>query len=262
MTERTPASTPKADASKQQQNTELVKSGSSERKQDSHNAPENTENEENTENDGAPKEQSHTSEGTDKNEEQSSEKRPIVETDEEKEKEDETKDAEITKSETPVKKKFKGILEYDLSDMYPELSTLTLTQKRNWNFSDPEIIRAIWLETKTNALAKWKMKYSKIIKKKDPSIPVQVNHAMQLRNEYRQAQKEREREEILLEHEIGKDAPQFNELRLPTTITAQMRYRLNRDNPPVPECYIRHFAKYRKPPFLNKVVPGLKCKPK
>lgn len=256
MTEKTPASVPKADTSKQQQSTEH-----------SHDAPENTDKKKNTKNDGVPKEKSHTSEVANENEKQASEKGPaddeeVEEEEEEKEEEEENKDAEVTKSETPVKKKFKGLLEYDLSDMYPELSTLTQTQKRNWNFSDPELIRAIWLETKTNALAKWKMKYSKIIKKKDPSIPVQINHAMQLRKEYRQAQKEREKEQMLIEHEIGKDAPQFNELRLPTTITAQMRYRLNRDNPPVPESYIRHFAKYRKPPFLNKAVPGLKCKPK
>lgn len=155
------------------------------------------------------------------------------------------------------------VLEYDLTDMYPEMSLLIQNTKKEWNCHDPEVIRAIWLESKTNALMEWKYKNSKILKRKKPDLVLQMNHTVQLRHEYRERQNERLKEEKrrqALLH-VGREAPDFQEIKLPTNLAAELRYKFNRDNPPVPGYYLHHFERYKKPPFKVKVSSGTGCKP-
>ncbi len=177
-------------------------------------------------------------------------------------------EASVQKEKAREKRKrrpsVKRVLEYDLWDMYPEMSLLTQNTKKEWNYSDAEIIRALWLEAKTNALREWKYRNTRIALKKKPTITVQSNHAVQLRLEHREQIKERQKE--ILQRDtvmryVGRDAPDFKELQLPTTVTAQMRYKFHRDNPPVPQFYLHHFEKFRKPPFKTKVNPNPACKP-
>lgn len=154
-------------------------------------------------------------------------------------------------------------LEYDLADMYPEMSLLIQSTKKEWNCHDPEVIRAIWLESKTNALRTWKYKFSKILKRKKPDLILQMNHTVQLRLEFMERKKERDREEarrMAMLH-VGREAPDFQEIKLPTNLAAELRYKFNRDNPPVPRYYLHHFERYKKPPFKLKTSSGTGCKP-
>ncbi|XKL59844.1 hypothetical protein PGB90_000860 [Kerria lacca] len=177
--------------------------------------------------------------------------------DDDEDDEDEMDMDEETEESTDDKKprKVNKVMEYDISEMYPELSLLTEQTKKKWNYHDPDLIRALWLESKTNALAEWKVKHVKITFKKKPAIVVQLNQAMQVKQEYMERKKteeqERKRKDSIMT-DSGRRAPQFKQLKLPTTVTAQMRYKYNRDNPPVPEFYLRHFKKYKKPPFKTK----------
>jgi hypothetical protein len=153
--------------------------------------------------------------------------------------------------------KRKGPLEYDLEYMYPEIDLLCKSKRKDWNYNDPETIRAIWLEAKTHALADWKQKYVKIKRSKD--VKIHDNQANQLRNEFRKMKQEREQiEEASLV--IGRDAPVYHELTLPTTVTAQMRYKLNRDDPPIPDSFIFHYAKFKKPPFIRSTMTSERCR--
>lgn len=150
-----------------------------------------------------------------------------------------------------VKKKY-AALEYDLKYMYPEMNVLTEKNKNEWNYEDPKTIRALWLEAHTNALAEWKIKYAKIKRTRKPLIEVRDTASQYLRNEYRKNQrdKEKETEEKLLRIiERGHETPKFSEVKLPTNTTTDLRYRYNRNNPPIPLYYLVHFDKHKKPPF-------------
>ncbi|KAK7586126.1 hypothetical protein V9T40_004002 [Parthenolecanium corni] len=173
----------------------------------------------------------------------------------------------VVPKKEPVPEKSKSranlVLEYDLIDMYPEMSLLIQTTKKDWNCHDPEVIRAMWLESKTNALRAWKYKNTKILKRKKPDLTMQMNHTVQLRQEYRERMKERNKEEerrLAMLH-VGREAPDFQEIKLPTNLTAELRYKFNRDNPPVPRYYLHHFERYKKPPFKLKTSSGTGCQP-
>ncbi len=152
-----------------------------------------------------------------------------------------------------------NVLEYDLKDMYPEVDVLVVKKKKDWDFTDPNLIRAIWLEGRTNAVAEWKVRFGKIRKPGKPKIPVLMNNAAQLRLEFQKEKIEREKtksekESYLLT--LGKDAPEYTSTRVSTNTTAEMRYRYTRNEPPVPGYYINHFSKYKKPPFRIAGVVG------
>lgn len=143
-------------------------------------------------------------------------------------------------------------LSFDISGMYPEMNTLTDKKRSEWNYNDPETIRALWLETYTNALSEWKMKFTTIKKRKKPSFEVRETAAQILRTDYIKTKKQmailnRERYERTVAK--GGQPVKFQEVRLPTNVATEMRYKFSRNNPPVPKYYMEHFGTYRKPPF-------------
>lgn len=179
--------------------------------------------------------------------------------------EESLQDAEESRSTPkPKPKRPKGVLEYDLSEMYPEIDILIKTSRREWNYNDPDIIRAMWLESKTNVLQEWKVRNARIDKKKEPSVQVLLNHTAQLRLE-RQKQKEEQRKADFRKHHhmiaMGKLAPHFDTVKMATTTTVEMRYKFNRNNPPIPGYYINHYDRYKKPPFKTKIHVGRRCLP-
>lgn len=170
---------------------------------------------------------------------------------------EEPKSEEVKRKRTIINK----VMEYDIKDMYPEMSVLVNKKKKEWDYQDPDIIRALWLESKTHVLAEWKVRNAKI-KTGKPSLEVRDNVTYTLRQEHLQNQAELKKalEEREFETgEIGREAPHFDSMQLVTNLTTEMRYKYNRNNPPVPSHYVEHFEKYKKPPF--KLIPNtLSCK--
>ncbi|XP_065211249.1 nucleolin-like [Planococcus citri] len=151
------------------------------------------------------------------------------------------------------RKTVKPVMEYDVQDMYPEINILIQKKKREWDFQDPDIIRALWLETKTLALAEWKVRNAKI-KIDKPSLEARDNMTANLRLEFlkHKAELQQALEERNFEMtEASRDPPHFDAIQLATNLTTDMRYKYNRNNPPVPSHYIEHFEKFKKPPFKN-----------
>lgn len=146
----------------------------------------------------------------------------------------------------------KSLLEYDIEDMYPEMEVLTQKRRHEWNFLDERVIRAMWLETKTNVLAGWKERVAKGRRpKKPPAVEVRLNHAVELRFDYRQRQLEQQEEKQRHEERlrVGNERPNFGPVTMATNTTAVLRHQYNRNEPPVPSRYLRHYDKYRRPPF-------------
>ncbi|KAK7573327.1 hypothetical protein V9T40_010518 [Parthenolecanium corni] len=150
----------------------------------------------------------------------------------------------------------KSVLEYDIGDMYPEMEVLTEKKRHEWDYLDERVIRALWLETKTNVLADWKERAAKRggggrRSKRPPAVEVRLNHAAELRFDYRQRrleqrEAERRRDERL---RMGGARPHFGPVTMATNTTAVLRHQYNRNDPPVPSRYLRHYDKYRRPPF-------------
>ncbi len=180
---------------------------------------------------------------------------------EEEESEEETrKPAKKVANEKLVKR----VMEYDVKEMYPEISVLTEKKKREWDYQNAETIRALWLESKTNALAEWKVKYSTIKKARKPSIEVRDTTAQALRLEHLKNKAETEKaaeEKDLRMIEKGRESPKFDEVKLPTNTTVEMRYKYTRNNPPVPGYYLQHFEQRKKPPFKSNGIGSRSCKP-
>ncbi len=180
--------------------------------------------------------------------------------------EEEESEEEVEKPAKKVvnKKLVKRVMEYDLQDMYPEMSVLTEKKKREWDYQDPETIRALWLESKTNALAEWKVKYLTIKKARKPTIEVRDTTAHALRLEYFKNKAETDKaaeEKDLRMIERGRESPKFDEVKLPTNTTTDMRYKYTRNNPPVPGYYLQHFEQHKKPPFKINGIGSTGCKP-
>lgn len=158
----------------------------------------------------------------------------------------------------------KRVMEYDLSEMYPEMSVLTEKKKREWDYQDPETIRALWLESKTNVLYEWKVRYLHIKKNKKPQIDVRDTTAHTLRVEHLKNKEENAKnaeQKDLQMIERGRESPRFDEVKLPTNTTTDMRYKYTRNNPPVPRYYLEHFDKHKKPPFKIHGFGMAGCKP-
>ncbi len=156
----------------------------------------------------------------------------------------------------------KRAMEYDLKDMYPEVNILIERNRRKWDFRDPDIIRAIWVEAKTNALAEWKVRHAIVAKRKKPAMEVQYNTTTELRKKFLQDQRERERKEREQNKRIHRtELPEFDEVKLATNIATQIRYDYNRNNPPVPYYIVTHYHKYKRPPFTTFGLDKKGCKP-
>lgn len=151
-------------------------------------------------------------------------------------------------------------LEYDLRRMYPEMSLLTETAKSKWNYQDPSVIRAIWIESKTNALAEWKTRFSKIKYLARPRIEVRPTVATEARKRFRRLQDEKrfkgdaddkwaKAAAATADGWTARNAPEFQSVEIVSNATTDMRLKFNKNNPPVPRYYIEHFHRYKKPPF-------------
>lgn len=144
-------------------------------------------------------------------------------------------------------------LEYHLKDMYPELGLLTAAARREWDYGDPELIRALWLETRTNALDEWRIRNAKIKRRREPTIAVHGTKTTKLRLEHK-----RKKEGVHYEREKGLfssgwrpvyRSPKFLPVQVANNTTNELRINYKRNNPNVPHYYIEHFHKYKRPPF-------------
>lgn len=203
-----------------------------------------------------------TSENDEEVEEQDSAEEEKEYMDERENLEDESgiEEEELTPEEAtpqkPIKKKPKRlasrVLEYDIEEMYPEIELLVEKKKNEWNYQDPAIIRALWLESKTNVLADWKERNMKFNRKKKPTLEVRNTLAFTLRKDHLQ-EKAQKQEVSLLQIPVGNDPPVYRAVQLPTNLTMEVRYNFVRNNPPVPRWYVEHFHTYKKPPFITTI---------
>lgn len=156
----------------------------------------------------------------------------------------------------------KPVLEYDLKEMYPEMSMLTEKKRNDWDFQDPNLIRALWLESKTNVLREWKFKYGRVSHKTKPKIEVRGTVTTEARMEFRRKQ-EQEREQRIekevFELRLATQAPEFETVEIASNLTTDMRLKFNKNDPTVPRYYLEHFQKYKKPPFRTAIPVGRRC---
>jgi len=145
----------------------------------------------------------------------------------------------------------KRAMEYELAAMYPEVRLLVEQKRREWNYGDPDVIRALFLEAKTNALAEWKVGRAVVAKRKRPLIEVQETTASKLRRQHQAAQHEQRQSELRRDERMydRQQPPEFAEVKLATNATAQLRYNYTRNNPPVPGHFLAHYERFGKPPF-------------
>lgn len=146
---------------------------------------------------------------------------------------------------------YSSILDYDISGMFPDMKLILKKPRHTWNYDNPEVIRAIWLEQKTNVLAEWKIRHSKRQMTKKPKV--NQNRTTLLRMEYQEHKRDlmvalnKKRLELW---EIGREVPYFEECYLLTNSTSYMRYHYNRNIPPVPAHIAEYYLKHKRPPFL------------
>lgn len=160
---------------------------------------------------------------------------------------DDTSSSEMPGLEKPGKMVSRA-LEYDLQDMYPEVTLLFEDKQSAWNCQDPAIIRAMWLESKTNILREWKFRNGKIKSKEKPKLEVKPTVTVTLRKQHLEEQaKMKDWKEMYIPP--GNDPPHYKQLQLPTNVTTEVRYNFTRNNPPVPSSYVLHYEKYKRPPF-------------
>lgn len=148
-------------------------------------------------------------------------------------------------------------MEFSLGEMFPDMSLLIRKKKKDWNFNDPDLIRALYVESETNLLSKWKARNAII--KSLPKYTYKNNRLSRLRIEHLHLKKEKERRENerleeLLKLERG--MPEFPVVQTLTNITTELRHTFCRNHPSVPRHVIEHYRRHRKPPF--KFVHGSK----
>lgn len=176
-------------------------------------------------------------------------------------------DTELQRALAKFRKKSSGlqvrpVMEYELKDMYPEMSLLTDNKKRDWNFQDPSLIRALWLESKTNVLREWKFKNGKVSHKTKPKIEVRGTTTTEARMDYRRKQEQKQQQQIekeVYELMLARDAPDFEPVEIATNLTTDLRLKFNKNDPSVPRFYLEHFQKYKKPPFRTAIPVGKRC---
>lgn len=153
-------------------------------------------------------------------------------------------------------------LEYELRHMYPEMRPLTEGRRRDWDFRDPNLIRALWLESKTQALAEWKCRHGRVAAARRPKIEVRGTHTTEARLEFRRQQQRRREQRIEQEVwalRVAGQAPTFEAVEIASNATTDMRLQFKRNDPPVPRYYIEHFHRYKKPPFRKAIPVGRRC---
>lgn len=152
-------------------------------------------------------------------------------------------------------------MEYNLNKMFPDMSLL-IQKKRNWDFQNLDLIRAMYVESETNILSSWKSLNAKLNPSKKPRIVLKNNKSNKLRTEFLRSKIEKERikkkkyNQML---QVNLDKPYFPPVKTFTTVTAELRHSLIQNNPSVPDQYIKHFLKYKKPPFkIVQKIPSIR----
>lgn len=143
------------------------------------------------------------------------------------------------------------VLEYDYHEMIPDMTVLTTRKKRDWDFHDPDVIRAIYIESETNALTKWRAEHAKIDMRKHSAQEIRPNRSYNLRLRLlRKKQAIEEKKTRLMEkmNDFERDVPQFDGT-LRSNMTDELRRDFIRNQPAIPSHYMDHYAKWGKPPF-------------
>ncbi len=173
----------------------------------------------------------------------------------EEEEEEEKEDKNVARYSKGRRRRYKGsvsrVMEYDLEEMFPDMSLL-IRRKRDWDFHDPDLIRAIFVESETSILADWKAIHARIRLSKKPEYVVRNNRSNDLKLQFLRTKMEKERRENKkLERMVKLDRgmPTFPVVQMATNVTTQLRHSYSRNNPSVPGHYVQHFFKYKKPPF-------------
>lgn len=145
------------------------------------------------------------------------------------------------------------VLEFDYSGMIPDMRVLRFKKKRNWDFHDPDVIRALYVEYETQAFSKWKVENLKIDLNNYPTPAIPTNRSYNLRMfSLRKKRAKVEKENRILERicNFNREIPRF-EGQLRSNMTEELRRDFIRNKPSVPAYYVDHFAKYGKPPFKS-----------
>lgn len=143
-------------------------------------------------------------------------------------------------------------MEYEMDEMIPNMKLL-LKKRKEWNFRDPDYIRAAFVESETGIMTKWKSENARFrSSKSNVGTPFKSNlsNDLKMRHLLRKIEKERREKRklarILRNYQYP---PQFPPVQIYTNATTQLRQSFVRNNPPVPAYVVQHYSKYRKPPF-------------
>lgn len=142
-------------------------------------------------------------------------------------------------------------LEYDYHEMIPDMTVLTSKSRRDWDFHDPDVIRAIFVDYETNVLSHWKADHAKYPMHKRPKVEMQPNRSYNLRMHLLRKKREKEKRDIRLFEKMinfDREIPQFQG-NLRTNMTVELRRNFIRNQPAVPTHYMTHYARFGKPPF-------------
>lgn len=163
------------------------------------------------------------------------------------------------KSKKPARKRSRAkgnvsvskTMEYEIDEMLPNMKLL-LKKRKDWNFRDPDYIRAAYIESETGIMEQWKSVNAKIksVKNTDIQFKSNLNNDLKMRHLLRKIEKERMEKrklrQILRNYQYP---PQFPPVQIYTNATTQLRQSYIHNNPAVPAFVVQHFAKFRKPPF-------------
>lgn len=142
-------------------------------------------------------------------------------------------------------------VEYPLDEMFPDMKLL-LKRKKDWNFRDPDYIRAAFVESETGMMEEWKSHNAKIklVPNADIQFKSNLSNDLKMRHLLRKIEKER-REKRHLRKILRnfQNPPQFPPVQIFTNATAQLRQSFIRNNPNVPAFVVQHYARFKKPPF-------------
>lgn len=170
---------------------------------------------------------------------------------------DEVEAHQKSKKSTRKRSKAKGsfavskVMEYKIDEMFPDMKLL-LKKKKDWNFRDPDYIRAAYVESETGMMTKWKSENAKInsVKNTDIQFKSNLTNDLKMRHLLRKIEKER-REKRHLRQILRnfQNPPNFPPVQIFTNTTTQLRQSFIHNNPAVPAFVVQHFAKFKKPPF-------------
>lgn len=151
-------------------------------------------------------------------------------------------------------------LKFSADEEFPNLNLLVRKKRKDWNFNDPDLIRALYVESETNLVSQWKA-HNAIIKSNTSQF-FRHNRSSRLRHDHLLLKKQKERKQRLKLDgllKLDRSVRDFRVVHTLTNATTLLRHSFCRNHPSVPRHVIEHYLHHHKPPF--KVVHGSRIRP-